>query len=61
MTTYNDKKTYEIIKMIDKRTIKIFLKIIKIKKFNFANNQILLLIKQIIENVDVYSLIEKFH
>ena len=60
MAIYNDEKTYEIAEMIDKRTIKNFLRIIKIKKPNFVDNQMLLLIKQIVENVDVYSLIEEF-
>ena len=60
MTTYNDEKTYEIAEIIDKRIVKDFFKIIKTKKLNFVDNQMLLLIKQIVENVDVYSLIEEF-
>ena len=60
MTTYNDEKTYEIAEMIDKRVVKNFLKVIKTKEFNFVDNQMLLLIKQIVEDVDIYSLIEEF-
>lgn len=60
MTTYNDEKTYEIVEIIGKRTARDFLKIIKSKKLNFVDNQMLLLTKQAIEDVDVYSLIEEF-